>query len=191
MKCLTSLLGVAGIVVFSFASHAQTTTVKSGKWSSPSTWLNGIVPDASNREIIINHDVDIPEDTALAVDELVVNAKLTVLKRAQLIIQNARGYLLISAVQSGNLIIYGRLTCRDSAAIAGTTAVNTFFLDSSVYEHQYFSIAGEPPTATWSDHSTLELTGFTTGKSLSSLRWNQRLWQCDLATAGHSAMERL
>lgn len=174
MKCLTSLLGVAGIVVFSIASHAQTTTVRSGKWSSPSTWSNGIVPNASHGEIIINHDVDVPEDTAVTVDELVLNATLTISKRAQLVLQHARGVPAdLSVASSGNLMVYGRLTCLDSASIIGTSSLNTFFLDSSVYEHQYFNIAGEPPTATWSDHSTLEFTGFTTGKSLSSLKWNQ------------------
>lgn len=173
MKCLISLLGVAGIVVYAFASNAQTTTVRSGKWSSPSTWLNGIVPNESSGDIIINHDVDIPEDTLLSVDQLTINATLTIEKNAVLTLQNADGPLPDLQVLSGMLEVFGRLACRDSATISGSSASNTFFREGSTYEHQYFSIAGEPPTAWWATTSTLEFTGYLTGKSLSSVRWNQ------------------
>jgi hypothetical protein len=173
MKCLTSLLGVTGIVVFSIASHAQTITIKSGKWSSPSTWSNGIVPDATAGEIIINHNVIIPSDTLLSVDDLTINASLSIAKNATVILQHAQNVLSDLRLQTGRLNVSGRLICRDSAMMTGTTVANTFFLDSSFYEHQYFSIAGEPPTATWSELATLELTGYTTGKSLSSPKWNQ------------------
>src|SRR5688572_29810085 len=108
MKCHTSLLGVAGIVVLSFASHAQTTTVKSGRWSSPSTWSNRIVPDATAGEIIITHDVIIPQDTFLTVDDLTVNAALSISRNATVILQNARHVSTDLRLQTGSMEIRGR-----------------------------------------------------------------------------------
>jgi hypothetical protein len=174
MKCLTTLLGVVGIVsTFAFPINAQTFTVKPGKWSSPSVWSDGIVPDNSSGEIIINHRITIPQDTSFAVDDVTVNDTLILSKSAVLILQNARGALADLRIASGGLKVWGKLICRDSATFSGTSAANTIFYDSASYEHQYFNTAGAPPPARWQQRSTLEITGYITGKSLNSPDWDQ------------------
>jgi hypothetical protein len=174
MKCHTTLLGVVGIVItFAFATNAQTFTIKPGKWSSPSVWSGGIVPDNASGEIIIDHRITIPEDTSFAVDDVTLNDTLVLAKRAVLILHNARGALADLRIASGGLKVWGKLICRDSATFSGTSAVNTIFYDSAFYEHQYFNTAGAPPPARWQQHSTLEITGYITGKSLNSPDWDQ------------------
>lgn len=174
MKCLTALLGVAGIVTScTLTTNAQTSTIQPGQWSSPSVWSNGIVPDRTSGEIIINHRITIPEDTAFTVDDITVNDTLIIAKRAAVTLSNTKGLLADLRITSGCLKILGRLICRDSATFSGTTAVNTIFYDSASYEHRYVTTAGSPPTAQWYPHANLEITGYITGKSLSSPGWDQ------------------
>ncbi|HYG19796.1 MAG TPA: hypothetical protein VD816_12750, partial [Ohtaekwangia sp.] len=173
MKCPITLLGIAGFAVcFSQLLHAQSFTVRPGQWSAPSTWSNAIVPDHSSGEIIINHRVIIPEDTILTIDDVTLNDTLIVARNAVVTMTNAAASVPDLKILAGGLKVFGRIICSDSATFSGTSEANTFFFDGSVYEHRYFNTAGEPPTATWSGLSTLEITGYITGKSLTSVRWN-------------------
>lgn len=174
MKCLTAYLGVAGIVTScAFPTFAQTLTVQPGQWSSPSVWSTGIVPDETSGEIIINHRITIPEDTSFTVDDVTVNDTLIIAKNAALTLSNTSGALADLRITSGCLKVLGRLTCRDSATFSGTTAANTIFYDSASYEHRYVTTAGSPPIAQWYPRANLEITGYITGKSLSSPDWDQ------------------
>lgn len=181
MKCHAAILGAVGMLSCVVGSLcAQTVTVSDGKWSSPATWNTGVVPNSGDGQIIINHTVTIPADTILALDEVVVNGDLTIAENAIVTI-----YFSASGVAdlrvAGSLHVFGKMICRD-LAVAETTQQNTTFYEGSTYEHQYFSIAGEPPQATWHPAATLLITGYTTSKSFSTSGWQQHfgnvVYQC-------------
>jgi len=174
MKCFTTLLGGGSMVLCCvLCCYAQSTTVQSGTWSSPSTWSGGIVPDASTGSITILHDVAIPADTSMMLDELAINAVLTIEPRATVTLRHKPGASPDLVLSSGRLHVYGRLVCQDSALIFGATATNLFFQDGSTYEHQYYNSASAPPLATWDKNSTIALTGFRSSRSLNSSGWSQ------------------
>jgi hypothetical protein len=167
-------MGVAGIFVLQTLSlDAQVSTIKPGKWSTPSIWSSGIVPDAGTPQIRVAHPVTVPDDTTLIVNDVTLEDTLTVSAHAELVLMHDHTAASDLTITSGKLIVRGKLICQDSADFVGTTNTNTFFNDSAVYEHQYFNTAGEPPLATWSPASTLLITGYTFGKSLNSAKWNQ------------------
>lgn len=173
MKTLTTMLGVVGMLccVEGKKIYAQTFTIANGKWSSPSTWNAGVVPDFSHGSIVINHAVTIPEDTTFTVDELVINAPLTIESNATVTIAHS-GVITDLQVLAGTLNVYGKLICNDQV-VTLTNASTTTFYDGSIYEHRYYSVAGEPPAATWSQNSTLLITGYTTSRSLNTIGWQQ------------------
>src|SRR5690606_27256672 len=95
------------------------TSVKDGKWSSPSTWSGGTVPDASNSTTItIDHIVQIPEDTLLSVDNVSVNGELIVLADAWVTIEgdSLQG---ITLAEAGMLNVFGNIICNNRATLAG------------------------------------------------------------------------
>src|SRR6187549_1881557 len=175
MKSLTTNLGVVGVIMlFSYASsNAQTFTVQSGKWSSPSVWSSGIVPDSTAGSIIINHKIRLPADTVLKVDQLTLNDTLIIEAGSILLLSNGLTKIPDLQILSGGLKVYGRLICLDSTTTSGTTTENTFFYDGSTYEHRFFSVAGTPPVATWSANSNLEITGYRSTKTLNHVLWSQ------------------
>jgi hypothetical protein len=173
MKSLTTKLGVVGIMLINYATlNAQSFTVQSGNWNSPSVWSGGIIPDASFGSITINHKVNVT-GSSLAVDELILNDTLLIASGSTIILNNARGATADLQILTGGLKISGKLICRDSATFLGTTITNTFFYDGSTYEHQYFNTAGTPPSAFWATHSNLEITGYTNSKTLNNVLWSQ------------------
>ncbi len=174
MKSLTTKLGVVGIMLFSCASlNAQIFTVQSGKWSSPSTWSSGIVPDSTAESITVNHNITLPADTLLKVDQLTLNDTLIIEAGSTLMLSNGLTKVPDLQIIAGGLKVYGRLVCLDSTTTSGTTAENTFFYDGSTYEHRFFSVAGTPLVATWSINSNLEITGYRSTKTLSNVLWSQ------------------
>ncbi len=174
MKCLITLLGVVGMLAISSPGSAQSFTIQSGKWSSPSTWNDGIVPNASSGSIEILHAVSIPADTLLTVDELTVNHTLFIEAGATLVVayDSTKTYDL-DVRPTGILDVYGTLVCEDSVRLEGTSAINTFFREGSMYEHRFVGIAGKPPLATWDINATMALTGFVSSRSLNTTPWNQ------------------
>src|SRR6187399_221201 len=87
MKCITTL-SVVSMLVCCALVNAQTSTIRSGKWSSPSTWLDGVIPDVSSGVITINHKIVIPADTLFTVDQVVVKDTLIVESGAVLTVAN-------------------------------------------------------------------------------------------------------
>ncbi len=174
MKTLTTNLGVVGIMLISCATlNAQTFTVQSGNWSSPSTWSGGIVPDSTAGSIIINHKITVSTGTLLKVDELILNDTLIIEAGSTLLLSNAFTKAADLQIVNGGLKVFGRLVGLDSTSISGTTVNNTFFYDGSTYEHRFLSVAGTPPIATWSANSNLEITGYRTSKTLNNALWSQ------------------
>src|SRR6478609_9001817 len=175
MKSLTTKLGVVGIVMlFSYASsNAQTFTIQAGKWSSPSVWSNGIVPDSTAGSVTINHKIRLPADTVLKVDQLTLRDTLIIEAGSTLLLSNGLTKIPDLQVLAGGLKVYGRLVCLDSTITSGTTTENTFFYDGSTYEHRFLSVAGTPPVATWSTNSNLEITGYRSTKTLNNVLWSQ------------------
>lgn len=172
MNCLATILGVVGLMCCVKANlYAQTFTVHAGKWSSPSTWNKGVVPDYTQGTITINHAVTI-QDTILTIDEVVVNASLTIEDKALVTI----GYSGVASadliVQTGSVDVFGKLICNNQV-VTQTNTLNTTFHNESVYEHRYSSVAGEPPIATWHENSTVLITGYITSRSLNTTGWQQ------------------
>src|SRR5262245_52194231 len=104
MKCLTTL-SVVGMLICCALVNAQPSTVRSGKWSSPSIWSVGLIPDVSSGVITINHKVIIPADTLLVVDQVIVNDTLVVDPGATITIAN--GTSTDVDVRTGGLKIFG------------------------------------------------------------------------------------
>ena len=146
MKCLTTL-SVVSMLTCCALVNAQTSTVRSGKWSAPSTWSDGTVPDVSSGVITINHKIVIPADTLFIVDQVVI--KDTLIVEADAVLTIANGTSADVEVITGGLKIFGKIICLDGATFSGTTAANSFFQSTSTYEHRYSSATGEPPLATW------------------------------------------
>ncbi len=196
MKSLTTKLGVVGIMLTSCATlNAQTFTVQSGKWSSPSTWSSGIVPDSTAGSITVNHRITLPADTLLKVDELTLNDTLIIEAGSTLLLSNALTQFPDLQIITGGLKVYGRLVCLDSTTTSGTTTQNTFFYDGSTYEHRFFSVAGTPPVATWSVNSNLEITGYRSTKTLNNILWSQSfgnvIYNCPSQTSNIELAGRL
>lgn len=172
MKCLATIVGVVGLMCCVKANlYAQTFTVNAGKWSSPSTWNTGVVPDYTHGTININHAVTI-QDTILTIDEVVVNALLIIEDKALVTIAYSGKAVADLTVQTGSVDVFGKLICND-LVVTQTNALNTTFHNESVYEHRYSTIAGEPPSATWYENSTLLITGYITSRSLNTAGWQQ------------------
>lgn len=187
MKSVTTYLGIVGTIVFLNVSplHAQVSTIKSGRWSTPSVWSTGVVPDASTTtSITLVHNITLPADTTITVDNLTINATLTIEKHAELILSNDGTANADIAMNGGTLQVHGKVICLDGATFSGTSPLNTFFHDSATYEHQYVNTAGEPPLANWSKNSEMLITGYVFGKSLNSLHWNQSFGNITYDCAG-------
>lgn len=172
MNCLATILGVVGLMCCVKENLcAQTFTVNAGKWSSPSTWSTGVVPDYSQGTITINHAVTI-QDTVLTIDEVVVNAPLTIADDAIVTISYSGVAVADLMVQAGSIDVFGKLIC-NNLVVTQTNALNTTFHNESVYEHRYSTMSGEPPIATWYENSTVLITGYITSRSLNTIGWQQ------------------
>jgi len=170
MKCFTTL-SVVGIIFSCAVVNAQSFTVQSGNWSSPSTWSDGIIPNSSSDVVTINHIVTIPTDTALSIDQVIVNDTLIIETGATVTLVN--GTSADIQIIAGGLSVFGKIICLDSATISGSTSVNSFFRAGSTYEHRYSTVVGEPPLATWHTTSTLEITGYISSHSFTGAPWTQ------------------
>ncbi len=78
MKCLITLLGVAGMVVsYGIETNAQAITIKDGYWDAPSTWQDNRMPDTTT-PTTINHEVRIRAGTLITVSQVTVYQTLIV-----------------------------------------------------------------------------------------------------------------
>lgn len=153
-----------------FSSTGQViTSVQDGAWNVTSTWSSGTIPESTNStSIVIDHQVSIPAGFSIAVDEVTINGELQVARDAWVEITSGNGIVLAS----GTLVVEGTILCQDGASLAGTTAINTNFLDGSRYVHMSVN-EGVVPQATWHPNSTFELRGLTGNRTLSSANWSQ------------------
>lgn len=167
------LLCLAVIALCECQLKAQIVSVQDGDWSSPATWNGGIVPVHDNSsEVIINHQVDVPSDYALSIDDVTINGSLTIEEGATVTIMNGEQPGDIQ-VASGNLMVYGTLICSYDAALTGTLATNTTFYDGSYYQHNTYT-EGIIPLANWEQNSTFELIGLQQDTpTMLSANWGQ------------------
>ncbi|HEY3402109.1 MAG TPA: T9SS type A sorting domain-containing protein [Ohtaekwangia sp.] len=173
MKSLTAFLGAVGMACCFEIVCAQVSTVQPGNWNSPATWSGGIIPDSNHGTITIAHAVII-SDTVFTVDEIVLQNSLTIEEDAEIILSDSGKPEPDFQLTSGGILnVLGKIACADGAVFSGTTSLNTFFKDGAVYEHRYFSTAGEPPVALWDANSTLIISGYRTSRSLNTTGWTQ------------------
>ncbi|HRG57489.1 MAG TPA: T9SS type A sorting domain-containing protein [Bacteroidia bacterium] len=72
-----------------------------------------------------------------------------------------------------------------SGSIVGMTALNTTFSATGTYEHNYTTIAGTIPTATWNAASNCNVIGYTTNVGATgglSQNFGNFTWNCPLQT---------
>ncbi len=82
---------------------------------------------------------------------------------------------------NGNLRIGGT-----GGAITGMTALNTTFFATGTYEHNYTTIAGTIPTATWNAASNCNIIGYTSNTGATgglSQTFGNFTWNCPSQTA--------
>src|SRR5262245_22338299 len=128
MKRFMTWLGVVSLVAGNlFTANAQSFTIKPGKWSAPSTWSGGIVPDHTAGSITIYHAVRVPPDTSLIVDEITLFDTLKVEHGSSVTLNNGPGSVPDLQISTGFLNVYGKIICKDGATFSGTSAMNTFF----------------------------------------------------------------
>ncbi|MFZ6012220.1 MAG: beta strand repeat-containing protein, partial [Bacteroidota bacterium] len=163
-------------------AYSQTTSINDGAWDDPNTWDTGIPPDASNSTgIIIDHIVNIPAAYVVSIDEVTINGTLTIDNTATVTIANGAGNDLTLA--TGVLDVSGTLILSNSAAFSGDDGGNITFLSGSTYRHMFTTTQGVLPLATWDANSTIEIAGYTTGRTLTSAaNWSQNfghfVWNC-------------
>ncbi len=139
---------LVGLTLYVICAHSQTvTSTRNGVWSDVSTWEGGVIPSSENAtQIIIDHEVELPEPFAVSVVELVVNNKLTLKTGSSLEILTA-------------LRVVGTLVNEEGTTLTGTNSSNTVFDAGSLYVHQQGPM-GTIPYATWHRTSTFEIAGF-------------------------------
>ncbi len=135
--------------------HSQVvTSTGNGLWTNPATWSGGVVPTSANAtEIIINHDVSIPELSVLSIRNVVVNGILTIESHANVTLEPD------ALTQKYDLQVLGTLVLLDSVTLSGTSVTNTSFESGSRYIHRQGPL-GFIPYATWDKNSTFEIAGF-------------------------------
>lgn len=138
-------------------------SVQPGPWNDINTWSLPLIPDAANTtSITVNHAVTLPAGYSVTIDGTTVNSTLTV-----------SGTLTVAAAAS-SLIVNGTLNAQNTAIISGTNGSNLVFNSGSVYQHAYTTLQGAVPLSTWDPNSTIQVTGFTTGKTMTVAgNWTQ------------------
>lgn len=171
---------------------------QSGLWTSNVTWerdadLNGtfeespaaIAPTISTTagSITISNAHTVTVGTDISADQVTIVNGGTLLILAGVVYTVLDGIgndLVLQATAS--LSVEGTLTKTASAVIAGTSITNTTFLSGSRYRHLNTTTEGGIPLAVWDTNATLEVSGFTTGRTLSSSTWSQNFgnieWNC-------------
>ena len=155
IKKLNFLVGLTLCVIVNGYTQTVTST-KNGIWTDPSLWDGGQVPTLANAtEIVINHDVTVPDGSIISIRNVIVNGMLTVGAGAVVdLIPDA-------LIEKWDLQIFGTLTMQDGAVLNGTSIANTSFESGARYIHLQGPL-GFIPYATWNSNSTFEIAGFKT-----------------------------
>jgi len=163
---------LVGLTLYVISANSQiVSSTRNGVWTDPAIWSGGFVPTSANAtQIIIDHEVELPDLVNVSVLNLVINNKLS-LKAGSLL------NLLSDALpDTPDMLISGMLVCEDNAVLNGTSTVNTSFVSGSVYLHQQGPL-GFIPYATWHNNSTFIINGFKNSGYINiahSDSWKQR-----------------
>jgi len=132
------------------------TSIKNGIWTDPTVWDGNQVPTPANAtQTIVNHDVEIPAASALSIQNIILNGRVTI-----------GGGAVVSLVPDGltdkrDLQVFGTLILQDGATLNGTSTSNVSFESGARYVHMQGPL-GFIPYATWNANSTFEIAGFKT-----------------------------
>lgn len=181
---LRALIFSLFVIFISGVGWAQT-TISEGAWDDPGIWDTGLVPSSADGAISIEHAVTIPTGYVLSLDQATItpDGYLTIENGATVTIVNGTGVDL--SIQ-GLMDVYGTLINADLAVIDGTDGTNLNFFNGSTFTWQYTTTEGTPPLAFWEENSTLNITGYTTARTLSNPNWSQNygniIWNCTAQT---------
>ena len=155
IRKINFLVGLTLCVIVN--GFAQTvTSTKNGIWTDPSLWDGGQVPTLANAtEIVINHDVAVPDGSIISIRNVVLNGMLTLGPGTVV------DLIPDGLIEKWDFQIFGRLTMQDGAVLNGTSIANTSFESGARYIHLQGPL-GFIPYATWNSNSTFEIAGFRT-----------------------------
>ena len=155
IRKLNFLVGLTLCVIVNGFTQTVTST-KNGIWTDPSLWDGGQVPTLANAtEIVINHDVAVPDGSIISIHNVVLNGMLTLGPGTVV------DLIPDGLIEKWDFQIFGRLTMQDGAVLNGTSIANTSFESGARYIHLQGPL-GFIPYATWNSNSTFEIAGFRT-----------------------------
>ncbi|MBX7124409.1 MAG: T9SS type A sorting domain-containing protein [Cyclobacteriaceae bacterium] len=183
-----SILAIVLVLFISTALQAQviTSTGAGGTWSSPASWVGGVVPTSGNSTgITIVGPItvaaaDYNSVTPLVIDQTTVNTggSLTIDAGAQVNLAAGTG-TDFTVAGTGTVAVNGTFVQIAGSTLTGMTAVNTAFNSGSVYEVQNTTF-GTLPTATWDTASTILVTGLNAATSAAA-SWAQNIGNLTIA----------
>jgi hypothetical protein len=175
MKISSVLLVLAGVLIVTSARAQDVFTTAPGAWNNTGIWSSPIVPTAANTTTItVLHDVTIPAGLSVTIDGTTIGSG------ANLTVQSG-GTLTISA-GAGSLTVNGQLTGQQGSLINGSDGTNISFASGSKYRHEFSNTQGIIPLASWSSGSTLEVAGYTAGRTMTAVgNWSQNFGAVNIA----------
>ncbi len=165
------LLAALSIALNSY-SQINYVTIASGDWDDPSIWSpkpESGHPNSSDGIITIgvSHEVTIPSDRSLTIDQTVVNGTLTLQTASQISVVDGPG---------ADLTVAGKFNRGDLSLVTKAMGSIISFLEGSLYDHRYTITAGDLLDADWNPNSTLIISGYTTSDIIfSSVNWSKPL----------------
>lgn len=163
----TQALGVSALGDFAIGEPVPARVTSNGtgggEWSSPTTWVGGVVPNSADTVAIVGND--------------------------SVYVSTAAAAALLSVQSGAKLALYAKLTL-DSLALSGKAAVYADTLNAArmnvgatgVYEHALNG--GRIPTGVWAAGSTFLVTGITTSSpSNGNQNFHHVIWNSPGQTA--------
>ena len=164
---------------FGFATN-EFRSVASGNWSSPSTWQKfsgGVWVAATAAPIISDNVITIQSGHTVTIDVATTSDQVVVANGGTLVLNS--GITLTLANGSGtDLDVFGIFRN------AGTITINTSAIikveSTGKYQHNFTTVAGTIPAATWSSGSTCEIIGYTSNATGPSgmQAFSNFIWNC-------------
>lgn len=162
-------------------------SAQNGSWSSPASWVGGVVPDWSNcTSVSVDHSIVIDGDVSISKVE--ISGTLSVLTGGNLMLRQRNGSGSLSILPSGSMSVRGTISGRDSITYS-TSALNLAFEPGSMFRLLGSSRASIP-LASWNVNSTFLIGGFVGSGYVAiaySNPWKQRfgnvIYDCPLQTA--------